>query len=258
MTSAMDQASLWRPLGTLLADEGLVTEQELEHALEEQKRCRRPLGEILVDNGYVSGWTLTRMLAQQHGVDLHATREIDATPAGRQDGWRPLGRLLVETGMLTEAALDDALDEQRRSGRRLGEVLIARQALTPQALARVLALQQGVELETLDSSETFEAAIRPAALGEPMYQVFVLAEEGGAHGDALYETANFLEAADFAFEFVEAHNPPALEIERIEGDRRESVWGYSEDRANAAAESRRELVDTYGFDPIRWNTPSRD
>lgn len=256
----MDQASFpWRPLGTLLADEGLLTEKELEHALEEQERCRRPLGQILVDNGYLSGWTLTRMLAQQHGVDLHATREIDSSTSARESGWRPLGRLLMETGTLTEAELDEALAEQERTGRRLGEVLIARGALSAQALARVLALQQGVELDTPDGSETFEAAIRPAAVGEPVYQVFVLSEEGAEPGSALCETANFLEAADFAFEFVDAHEPPVLEIQRVEGDRRESVWSYSEDRANAAAASRRDLVDTYGFDPIRWNAgPRRD
>jgi hypothetical protein len=254
----MDQASFpWRPLGTLLADEGLLTPQELEHALEQQERCRRPLGQILVDNGYLSGWTLTRMLAQQHGVDLHTTRELEATPSGATT-WRPLGRLLVEAGFLTTDELRDALAEQHRDGRRLGEVLIARGTLTPQALARALAAQQGVDLEAPDGSETFEAAIRPTAVGEPAYKVRDVPREEGVTGCVLYETANFLEAADFAFEFVEANEPYALEIERVEAGRSETVWSYSEDRANAAAESRRDLVDTYGFDPIRWNTPSRD
>jgi hypothetical protein len=255
----MDRASFpWRPLGTLLADEGLLTEKELEHALEEQERCRRPLGQILVDKGYVSGWTLTRMLAQQHGVDLHTTRELEATPSAGTATWRPLGRLLVESGFLTTVELRDALAEQERNGRRLGEVLIARGLLTPQALARALAAQQGMELEATDGSETFEAAIRPTAVGEPVYKVREVPPEEGRTGAVLYETANFLEAADFAFEFVEAQQPHALEIERVEGDRRETVWSYSEDRATAVAESRRDLVDTYGFDPVRWNTPSRD
>src|SRR5262249_48299845 len=133
----MDQASFpWRPLGALLADEGLLTQEELEQALAEQARCRRPLGQILVDNGYLSGWTLTRMLAQQHGVDLHTTRELEATPSGATTTWRPLGRLLVEAGFLTTDDLRDALAEQKRNGRRLGEVLVARGWLSPQALAR--------------------------------------------------------------------------------------------------------------------------
>src|SRR5262245_19426541 len=107
----MDQASFpWRPLGALLADEGLLTHEELEHALAEQARCRRPLGQILVDSGYLSGWTLTRMLAQQHGVDLHTTRELEATPStSAATTWRPLGRLLVEAGFLTTTELRDAL-----------------------------------------------------------------------------------------------------------------------------------------------------
>src|SRR5262249_32740850 len=85
----MDQASFpWRPLGALLVDEGLLTQEELEHALAEQARCRRPLGQILVDNGYVSGWTLTRMLAQQHGVDLHTTRELEGTTSAAATTWR--------------------------------------------------------------------------------------------------------------------------------------------------------------------------
>jgi hypothetical protein len=250
----MDQASFpWRPLGALLAEEGLLTDEELEHALAEQALTRRPLGEILVDNGYLSGWTLTRMLAKQHGVDLHTTRELESSPSRRQAGWRPLGRLLVETRTLTETDLADALAEQERSGRRLGEVLIARGMLSAQALARALALQQGVELEDPGSSATFEAAIRPTAVGEPVYEVRDVPREEHRRGSVLFTTSNFLEAADFAFEHVEAQEPYALEIERVEGDRRESVWSYSEDRANAAAAERRELVDTYGFDPIRWN-----
>jgi len=255
----MDQASFpWRPLGTLLADEGLLTQRELEAALEEQERCRRPLGQILVDGGYLSGWTLTRMLAQQHGVDFHTTRELDASPSVGTTTWRPLGRLLVEAGFLTTAELRDALAEQHRDGRRLGEVLIARGTLTPQALARALAAQQGVELEAIDGSETFEAAIRPTAVGEPVYKVREVPREEGRTGSVLYETANFLEAADFAFEFVEANEPFALEIERVEGDRRESVWSYSEDRANQAAAARQDLVETYGFDPISWNPRRND
>ena len=112
-----------------------------------------------------------------------------------------------------------------------------------------------MQLEATESTETLEAAIRPPAIGEPIYRVCEVRSEGDP-GRVLYDSANFLEAADFAFEFVQAHEPPALEIQRVEGERRESVWSYSEDRANAAAESRRELVDTYGFDPIRWNRPS--
>ena len=143
-------------------------------------------------------------------------------------------------------------------GRRLGEVLIARRFLSARELAHALAAQQGVELEPVGGSETFEAAVRPAAVGEPVYQVCeVTPEPNGRAGSVLYEGTNFLEAADFAFEFVEAHSPFALEIQRAQGEQRESVWSYSEDRAAQAAAARKDLVETYGFDPIRWNAGSQ-
>src|SRR5262249_4545230 len=201
---------------------------------------------------------LTRRVGEQHGVHLHTARELEGTTSAAATTWRPLGRLLVEAGFLTTADLRDALAEQKRNGRRFGEVLVARGWLSPQALARALAAQQGVELEAPDGSETFEAAIRPTAVGEPVYKVRDVPREEGRSGSVLCETANFLEAADFAFEYVEAEEPFALEIERVEGERCETVWAYSEDRANAAAETRRGLVDTYGFDRIRWNARTRD
>ncbi len=82
-----------------------------------------------------------------------------------------------------------------------------------------------------------------AATFEPRYQA----------GAPLYEGANFLEAADFAFEFVEGHAPAGLEIQRIDGGARETVWMYSERRAAAVAESRKSLTETFGFDPTSWN-----
>src|SRR5262249_62083166 len=112
-------------------------------------------------------WTLTRMLAQQHGVDLHTTRELEGTTSAAATTWRPLGRLLVEAGFLTTADLRDALAEQKRNGRRLGEVLVARGWLTPQALARALAGQQGVGLEAPGGPGAFEGALRATARGAP-------------------------------------------------------------------------------------------
>src|SRR5712691_560340 len=63
----------WRPLGTLLVDEGLLTAAQLELALVEQRRTGRLLGQIVVDRGYVTGLSLARMLSAQHGVELRPT-----------------------------------------------------------------------------------------------------------------------------------------------------------------------------------------
>lgn len=61
--------------------------------------------------------------------------------------WQPLGRLLVEKGLLSEAELEAALAEQPRSGRRLGEILLEHGWICRPSLTRALAEQSGVELE---------------------------------------------------------------------------------------------------------------
>ena len=58
----------WRQLGTLLADERLLTETELELALDEQRRTGRLLGQLVVDRGHVSAFSLARVFSAQRGV----------------------------------------------------------------------------------------------------------------------------------------------------------------------------------------------
>ena len=55
------------PLGQVLVQAGLLTQAELDRALEEQQRSGRPLGEILVEGGFVSGGAVANALAEQHG-----------------------------------------------------------------------------------------------------------------------------------------------------------------------------------------------
>jgi hypothetical protein len=242
----------WRQLGALLADEGLLTEVELELALDEQRRTGRLLGQIVVDRGYVSAFSLARVLSAQHGVEL-ATPEPEPAPQLVQvpANWRPLGRLLVEKNLITQTQLAEALLEQE-DGRRLGEILVARGAISGADLARALSEQHGLEL-----TGDLEASLKQAPPAEPVYRVYnVTFRQGFQERKSLCESANFLEAADFAMEFVQDRAPDALEIERIEGDQQETVWTYSESRAAAADLARKDLVDTFGFDPTRWN-PNR-
>jgi hypothetical protein len=60
----------WRPLGRLLVEQGLISEDELERALAEQASTGHPLGETLVELGFVSGPALSRALAAQYGLEL--------------------------------------------------------------------------------------------------------------------------------------------------------------------------------------------
>jgi hypothetical protein len=263
----MDSAQFpWRPLGVLLVEKGLLTGADLEQALAEQRRTGRVLGEILVGRGYVSGLALARALAEQHGVQLRPkggdepTLDPEPSTSAPKPGqaWRPLGKLLVESGFVSEGELDRALEEQlERPELRLGEILVERGYLSGAALARALAEQHGVDLapeEELDVE--LETVVSPAPAGEPVYRVYeVTLEPAYQIGALLYEHGNFLEAADFAAELVETRSPEALEIRKGEGDDAETVWTYSRSAAQEAAESRERLVNTFGFDVTRWGKP---
>ena len=98
--------------------------------------------------------------------------------------------------------------------------------------------------------QTVVRSIRPE---EPVYKVFeVIFEPGYQRRIELFESANFLEAADCAFEFVDEHDPAALEIHRTHGAAEETVWNYSASRAAAVNAERKDLAQTFGFDPIIW------
>ena len=261
----MDQADFpWRQLGALLVDEELLTPTELEQALAEQRRTGRLLGQILVEQGSMTGVALARALAGQHGVGLRPVSDGagDSSPttasaesaSQHERPWRPLGALLVESGLVADADLQGALQEKRaHQDRRLGEILVSRGHLSAAALASALAEQHGVRLET----PVLAAEVRSAAPAGPSYRVFAVGyEPAGEQRTVLYVGPNLLDAADFACEYVDREEPLAVEIERWDGKASETVWTYSRDRAAAEAASSKALVETFGFDPTRWDVRS--
>jgi len=245
----------WRQLGELLVAEELLTEDELEQALSEQAASGRLLGQIIVANGYLSAFSLARVLSQQHGVQL-SPREGAPAPApvaaAPEQAWRPLGQVLVDLEFLTESQLERALAAQREEGCRLGEILVSRGLLSGGELAQALAEQHGVELAAQDEVE-LQTVVRPLTAEEPVYRLFeVIFEPGYQRRTELFESANFLEAADYAFEFVDQHDPAALEIHRTHGAAQETVWNYSASRAAVVNAERKDLAQTFGFDPTLW------
>jgi hypothetical protein len=59
--------------------------------------------------------------------------------------WRPLGRVLVEQGLLNEDELEQTLEEQASTGRRLGETLVELGFVSHGALSLALTQQYGIE-----------------------------------------------------------------------------------------------------------------
>jgi hypothetical protein len=63
--SEADHDAYWRPLGQLLVQRGLLSQDELEAALDEQERTGGKLGEILLRNGLLSRLALASSLHEQ-------------------------------------------------------------------------------------------------------------------------------------------------------------------------------------------------
>jgi hypothetical protein len=116
-------------LGQLLLEKGLLTEEELDRALELHEQTGKPLGEIITDD--------LRL------VSVAAMRDLLVL----QKRWRPLGQMLVERGIITADQLFEALHEQGRSNRPLGEVVRDMFRVSSITLGKVLEDQQRLELE---------------------------------------------------------------------------------------------------------------
>jgi hypothetical protein len=147
---------------------------------------------------------------------------------------------------------------QRESmGRRLlGEILVAEGYLSGIALARALGEQNGIALDQ-DRDLDVETVVKSAEPGQVVFQVFEVAYAQGYNPhEVIYESPSFMEAVDFAAEFIENVNPDGIEIQRAQGTRRETAWTYSASRAAATADSRKDLAETFGFDPTVWGTAS--
>jgi hypothetical protein len=76
-----------------------------------------------------------------------------------------------------------------------------------------------------------------------------------------FESADFGAAVDFAFEYLETRDPyregavEALEIIRVQGAERETVWSYSHFGSDDLSE---DPVRVWGFDVTRpWGSPYR-
>ena len=69
---------VWRSLGSALAAQCVVTTDEVEEALAEQKLSGERLGEILIAHGYVSRTTIRGALASQAWLLLDPARDEQA------------------------------------------------------------------------------------------------------------------------------------------------------------------------------------
>jgi len=89
-------------------------------------------------------------------------------PSADAPAWKPLGEHLVEQGWLTPADLEQALGEQERTGRKLGQIVVENGLISVEGLTKVLLEQCGIDMST---EEGFGSGLRDE-----------LAKRGGRRG----------------------------------------------------------------------------
>jgi hypothetical protein len=167
--------------------------------------------------------------------ETHAPPALDPEPVHELPKRLPLGQLLIEKGLLTEADLGIALAHQREDGRPLGQILLGMGVVTEQELARTLTEQHG-----FDFSMSLRRRLSPVA-PEPQAEEEELDEEGPeperylvrepGFGEPLHAADSFLDAADAAFELIEERDPTQLEIVRLRDGETEHLWSYRRDES---------------------------
>ncbi len=125
-----------RPLGCILIDCAFIDPATLDAALAEQVRTNSMLGEILVRLGALDKAELEVALSVQR--DFATVEAAVQAAAGVR---RMLGELLLSSRRITTDQLNISLDEQKRAGGKLGEVLVRLGYLERRELDVALAFQ---------------------------------------------------------------------------------------------------------------------
>ncbi|MFN3429222.1 MAG: C39 family peptidase [Candidatus Sericytochromatia bacterium] len=119
-------------MGEILISQQWVTPSQLGEALAEQRKSNDRLGAVLVRLGFLSEMELNFILAEQKGNTLTGESE---------NVTQRLGDLLRKSKRLSQRDLAIAVDEQKRTNEKLGEVLVRLGLLDALELDAVLALQ---------------------------------------------------------------------------------------------------------------------
>ena len=172
-----------KQLGQILLEQGLISEEHLQRALDEHRNTPKSLGRVLIDLGYIRERDLVRALAEQVGlefvdlteyrIDAAATallpealcRRYRALPIGEEDG-----KLLVA---MSDPANVYALDDIRTITGRDVRPVVATSNDVEQAIQKFSGMDEQVEAlasEAADALDTegdltrVEAAVEEAPI----------------------------------------------------------------------------------------------
>lgn len=135
-----------RLIGQILVDGEFVSPKDVDSAVERQRQTNGLLGEILVGMGALDSRELIAVLSVQK--DFASSEDAIKAAAGIR---QLLGELLLRAERIAPHQLDVALNEQKKTGEKLGDILFRMGLLTAKELNAVLAFQQNQGIESRGS-----------------------------------------------------------------------------------------------------------
>jgi hypothetical protein len=121
--SAEESGAAGPPLGELLLSRGLITAEQLEEALADQRDSGRPLGEIFVRLGFATGPMIGQALATQQGRMLKSeygfATGFDATSAGTDEDQREPPPVTIRSAERPKLVPTDGVPLAQAGGLRL-------------------------------------------------------------------------------------------------------------------------------------------
>lgn len=112
-----------KKIGELLLSWNLITQQDLESALNEQREKGGFLGQILINRGVISQQDVARAL-----------EELSSGVKEKPE----VGRLFVEQNLISQEQLNIALDKQKTTGQNLDEILIELEFASAEQIGQLL------------------------------------------------------------------------------------------------------------------------
>lgn len=167
-------------LGELLVDAGVVSSADLTEAIQVSTRLNIPIGRVLLLSGLVSPVTLEAALESQPLLNeekesrqnvIKALKEVDTTGkslnkllpstgygrAGEGSlGKDKLADLLLDSEIVSQDQLDQALSTSFEAGVPLGSALVLEGILSPSLFPSILQIQQRVRSGELSEDEAIE------------------------------------------------------------------------------------------------------
>jgi len=114
-------------LGEVLVREGFLNREQMKAALnlQQKQQIYLPLGELCVQENYISQEELQSILRKYHKTI-------------------PLGELLLNMKLITGEQLRECLAQGKKTGQKLGEVLVEKDYIDETSLVKALSIQLGI------------------------------------------------------------------------------------------------------------------